>query len=283
MELMSFPLFKFAAFILEDATADDMEPVKAALDVLHKRYRNKSPFSKVEMTTAQEPMMMLRLLARIGILPPYDSNEALVKRIMDFANSGGKSVKDKTTTDITRYVDSSRSEERTIQKAVQYHDVKNNPRYKPRDITGDDIPETFCNIYVSDFMRTLGVPLPHVINADGDPVPSGTRGAMALGANNTAVWLATHGGRFGWKKTDEVSAQAAANSGTPALVIAPGKKHIAVVVPGQITDNGATIAQAGKSLLEGSHVADGFGKDLYKSGTLEYWINTSKENKLLVA
>jgi hypothetical protein len=200
MELMSFPLFKFAAFVLEDATADDMEPVKAALDVLHRRYRNKSPFSKVEMTTAQEPMMMLRLLARIGILPPYDSNEALVKRIMDFANSGGKSVKDKTTTDITRYVDSSRSEERTIQKAVQYHDVKNNPRYKPRDITGDDIPETFCNIYVSDFMRTLGVPLPHVINADGDPVPSGTRGAMALGANNTAIWLATHGGRFGWKK-----------------------------------------------------------------------------------
>jgi hypothetical protein len=279
---MKLPLFKSAALVLENAAQSDLVKISDALNMLHQRFRNRSPFSNKDIANAKDPTTMMRLLARIGIVPPYSDADSVAKEILDFANSGGIGAADKSTPEISSYIDSSPAGGDSYEAAIRYHDVESNTRYKPRDITGDNVPETFCNIYVSDFMRTLGVPLPHVINGAGDPVPPGTRGSKALLANDTAAWLSTHGSRFGWKKSDEAGAQAAANAGTPALVIAPGKKHIAVIRPGTITENGAAITQAGKHLLQDSHVANGFGKELYSSGLLEYWINRSKENRLIV-
>lgn len=272
-------------FVLEEATAPQLDSITRPLKAIHYRFKNYSPFKDADFKGQSDAVDIVGMLGRIGISPPYGSINSLLQKIETFKNSGGVGSKNIRTEDIRTQVGSPGYEGSTSTEdytsAIKGRQVKVNPRYTPRDLTGDGKPETFCNIYVSDVMRSMGIPLPHVIDKNGNPVPSGTRGSKELLANDTAVWLSQHGSRFEWEKVTESVAQEAANAGHAAIVIIPGGKHIAVIYPGQITDKGASIAQAGKSLLENAHVVDGFGKALYKSGRLEYWVNKSKDLKLL--
>lgn len=262
-----------------------LESIARALKLIHFRFKNRSPFRKSDFKEEANPVDIIRMLSKIGISPPYGNMESLLYKIETFKNSGGAGIEDTKNQSIWKQVGEPGYNPLTSRddyaSAISSRDVKNNPRYAPRDLTGDNKPETFCNIYASDVMRSAGIPLPHVIDRSGNPVPFGTRGSKELLANDTAVWLASHGSRFGWERSTESGAQEAANSGHAAIAIIPGGKHIAVVSPGEITEKGATISQAGKALLENAHVADGFGMNLFLSGRIEYWINKSKDIKLM--
>lgn len=127
---------------------------------------------------------------------------------------------------------------------VAQHQVETAPRYQRRDVTGDSIPETFCNVFARDVCRALGVPLPENMRA-----------------NDMVVWLS---GSVvcgtGWEPVSAHVAQAMANEGMPALACwfnrNGGSGHIAVVLP---SAEGMEIAQAGRTNFARGALARGFG------------------------
>lgn len=120
------------------------------------------------------------------------------------------------------------------------------PRYQRRDITGDGVPETFCNAALRDMLSALGC-----------PVPWGMR------ANELVQWFASPAGRErGWATVSEHAAHGLANEGL--VVVAGwfnrngGPGHVALVVPSR-SEPGLYIAQAGKTNFSRGPVTKGFG------------------------
>ena len=106
--------------------------------------------------------------------------------------------------------------------------------------------------------------------------------------NMTMKWLEEHGDEHGWSRLDPTRgpelAQKWANSGRPVIAIwenpTGGHGHIAVVRPGSVEDvrtrrpgsktaKGPAIGQAGKKVLDASHLDKGFGP---KSG-IQFWVH----------
>ena len=147
---------------------------------------------------------------------------------------------------------SSRSAE-NLREVIDQFDVENSGRYVPyRNGTGAD---TYCNIFLWDVTRALGCEIPHYVDAQtGMPrqYPD-VKGAKELGANSTYDWLVEHGGSYGWREVSAEQAQAAANSGKPAVTAwnnPSGRAgHVQVVCPsengGYDSLRGVTVAQSG--------------------------------------
>src|SRR5262249_34542604 len=55
----------------------------------------------------------------------------------------------------------------SYQAVIEQFGVETNPRYRPHDGL------TFCNIFVSDVTRAMHAPIPHRVNANGDPDDGG--------------------------------------------------------------------------------------------------------------
>jgi len=129
------------------------------------------------------------------------------------------------------------------------HLTRGHARYARRDVTGDGVPETWCNLYAQDVAEALGVPLPR-----------NTR------ANDLCDWLAAQSAvpGNGWETASAHVAQAMADAGGLALACwknptpgAPG--HIAIVTPRLDPDEPVHIAQAGRVNFLRAPLQAGFG------------------------
>ena len=122
--------------------------------------------------------------------------------------------------------------------------VEKNPRFR-RDQQGKG--ETYCNIFVWDVTRAMGVEIPHWVDHNNNPTVLSK--GIELDANGVIQWLQTRGESLGWKMADPQRAQELANQGFPVIVMLlnpGGIGHMAVVRPGQNSlIQGASIAQAG--------------------------------------
>ncbi len=116
-------------------------------------------------------------------------------------------------------------------------------KYVRRDVTGDGIPESFCNIFIQDVADELAVPLPRKL------------------ANDLVLWLdSTDGQNLGWRRCDAVEARDAASAGAFTLATyrsSRGHGHIAVCIPSDGPD--LQIAQAGSINFLRAGIAHGFG------------------------
>lgn len=139
-------------------------------------------------------------------------------------------------------------------------DPARSPRYHPRDLTGDGKRETFCNIFLWDFSRSMEAEIPHWIDpVSGDPGRPG-QAFKELNANGVADWLREHGSRFGWHRADASTARVYALAGKPAAAVWKnpiGIGHVAVLIPAP--DSRIWIAQAGASCFKRGTLAEGFG------------------------
>jgi hypothetical protein len=135
--------------------------------------------------------------------------------------------------------------------------------YQKHDITGDDVPETFCNWFVVDVLDVLGVPLPRYTLADdaGDyvrPHPlygydkSKTKPYSATALNQYLI----RGGDGHWGAVSRAEAVTRANQGTAVVVSIPG--HIGLVIPGG-QGEAVRIAQAGRICGKNLKLEVGFG------------------------
>jgi hypothetical protein len=150
---------------------------------------------------------------------------------------------------------------------INQFDVDNNPRYTPSRNA------TYCNIFASDVMGAMNAPLPHWVDQNNNPATSRTPGARELTANATVNWLNSDGARHGWRQITASEAQARANQGHPAIAIwqnpTGASGHVGVIRPGQMTDLGPAMSQAGRENNNHTRVhsrGDGFG-----NREVQYW------------
>lgn len=147
-------------------------------------------------------------------------------------------------------------------KVISQFDVVNSPRYQP--IVTQKETQTFCNIYVEDVTRAMGVDIPH--------------GKLA---NEIRVWLKSDK-NSGWKRVSANDAQHMANEGHPSLGIVPGgtNGHVVMVRPGTVNETVRTnemgisfsmpaISQAGKKTYDAKHANWSFPKAAFDE--IEYW------------
>ncbi len=116
-------------------------------------------------------------------------------------------------------------------------------KYLRHDVTGDNIPETFCNLYAHDVCAEFGAELPHVI------------------ASEQINWLHTIGVKAGWRGVDAVEAKLVADKCGLSLATwfnAHGHSHIAVLVPAMEFD-AIHITQAGVTNFILGPLVAGFG------------------------
>ncbi len=143
--------------------------------------------------------------------------------------------------------------------------VEHNKRYAPK---GND---TYCNIFVWDVTKAMGVEIPHVIDKDGNSIPWKSGEDEQL-VTEMITWLDTHGKDKGWRKATALEAQEMANNGHPAIAIQANYPHghVAVVRPGQYDEKkGPCIAQAGASNFNNTTVSVGFRS----TRDVEYYVN----------
>ncbi|HEX8698631.1 MAG TPA: LysM peptidoglycan-binding domain-containing protein [Myxococcaceae bacterium] len=142
----------------------------------------------------------------------------------------------------------------TYADVIDQFAVGSNPRHARRD------GNTYCNIFAWDVTRAMGAEIPHWVDGAGNP--TGVGQGRELDANGGHLWLQNNGPQHGWREVSAEEAQAMANQGHPTVASwhnPGGIGHIAVVRPGEITDRGPAIAQAGGSNFNEGHVRDGFG------------------------
>jgi hypothetical protein len=124
-------------------------------------------------------------------------------------------------------------------------DVERNPVYKRRDVTGDRVPETWCNTFVADATACLGVPVPRLL------------------ANDMVRWLDGPAGiANGWGRLTLHRAEVLACHGYPVIIGWENKKghgHVALGVPTPAGHTGLHVAQAGVNNFSSRPVLKGFG------------------------
>ncbi|MBI1920947.1 MAG: hypothetical protein HYS23_07670 [Geobacter sp.] len=124
---------------------------------------------------------------------------------------------------------------------------------------------TFCNIFVWDVTRAMVGPV--------DEIPHWVLGEE-MNVNKLVDWLKKEGGAKGWRRLDHRGAQQAADDGHPTVAIwknTKGHGHVAIVRPGSVGDErGAAIAQAGRWVLDATHLTKGFNDPRLRKD-IEFW------------
>ena len=128
--------------------------------------------------------------------------------------------------------------------------------YQPHDITQDGSPETFCNWFVADTLKLLGIELP-CYDGGGDCYPPIFPEGRCHPKNATDLNIYFNKGGAGhWDEVSREEAVSLANQGKVVVVSMPG--HIGLVIPG---GHGSVvhIAQAGASCSKDMLLEQGFG------------------------
>lgn len=157
---------------------------------------------------------------------------------------------------MTTSTPSNRSAARLVLLVAQER-VETNPSYVRRDVTGDGILETWCNLFAANVSARMGAPLP-----------------LGKRANELHAWLVAQaaarasGVVVGWEKTDAHTAQAMADQGCLAIAAwanpmrnadgSPQSGHIAILMP-SLGESGVWCAQAGKLNFTRELLQRGFG------------------------
>lgn len=121
------------------------------------------------------------------------------------------------------------------------------PRYVKRDVTGDGVPETFCNFFTRDVSRAMHAPLPE-----------------GMRANQMFDWLrlSLDAAREGWEEVPEHVAQGAADAGLFAVAVwknpSGGPGHITPLIPSE-GQPGTWVANVGASNFARGTLARAFG------------------------
>lgn len=150
-------------------------------------------------------------------------------------------------------------------------DVENAPRYRAAVVDGK--PKTFCNIFVTDVIRNMGVKAPsHWMTGKGEPAKVGQ--GIEMTANRLYPWFQMNGATYGWWEADEATAASAADRGH--LVVAvyrnpSGPGHIVIVKGG--VDGETRVAQAGAHNFADTSLSTAFGKLPRK-----FWIQADRES-----
>lgn len=140
------------------------------------------------------------------------------------------------------------------QAALDALAVETNPRYQANR---QGLDETYCNLFVADATRQLGVPIPlYVVNAAGETI--------WLGANEMQDWLRSEAAAPHWRAVGPAEAQRLANTGCPVVATwhSPGGiGHMAMVRPGPepVGAGGPWVAHAGAHNAAHTDVATAFG------------------------
>jgi len=124
-------------------------------------------------------------------------------------------------------------------------------RYQRRDVTGDNVDETFCNFFAREALRGLGVDLPRL---RANELAEYLHGPVALGHD--------------WAWINVWVAKALAEAGFPVLALQrnpTGPGHVALLMPPR-TDperalNRVWIAQAGATNFAHGRLQQGFSPD----------------------
>lgn len=149
--------------------------------------------------------------------------------------------------------------QKALANAVAQCDVTTNPRYTPRDLTGDGKRETFCNIFLWDVTRALGAEVPHWVDNHGNPCAVGK--GRELSANLTVEWMHVYGASTGWLACTLPEGCYYASRGQPVVLLwrnHTGIGHVALLLPSHPED--PMIAQAGKTCFAHGPMAKGFGR-----------------------
>jgi hypothetical protein len=158
---------------------------------------------------------------------------------------------------------------RTLDMVIDSLELGRSPRYQARDLTGDGVDETFCNIALWDFSRAMTCEIPHWALADGSIARPNAKNARELRVDDTLTWLDQHGRSHGFMPVSYETARVYALAGRFASVWwrNPNPKrsgHVAF-----FRSNGAEIAQAGRSSFGRGTIAQGFGS----SSPLVWWVH----------
>lgn len=129
---------------------------------------------------------------------------------------------------------------------VAEHLTRGHARYTPRDVTGDGIDETWCNLFAQDLAEAMGVELPRYMRA-----------------NQLVEWLSSVGAiSRGWEQVSEQAAQAMADQGQLAIAgwfnRNGGSGHLAVVVP-SLGELMTFVGQVGATNFTRQPLSSGFG------------------------
>lgn len=135
-----------------------------------------------------------------------------------------------------------RSKEALRLALASFH-VETAEKYRKRDVTGDNVPETFCNIFLRDVLEALSCPIP------------------ALLANALVIWFDSELGKAsGWRRVDAHQALVLVNEGYPVVAgwsNPRGHGHVAIGSPSDA--DGLHVAQAGNINFTCRPVSRGFG------------------------
>lgn len=117
-----------------------------------------------------------------------------------------------------------------ILAAVSQVNPELNPELQRRDVTGDGIPETFCNVFIRLVLAILGLVIPPLL------------------ANDLLKWFAGPGADEGWARCTKGEAALRAELGFPTVGVWRNPSgthgHVVLVVPA-IGGTGIHTAQAG--------------------------------------
>lgn len=142
----------------------------------------------------------------------------------------------------------SQRDERELEVILDQFDIEHAERYRPRALVSGGPKLTYCNILVSDVTAALCAPVPHWLNGEW------------LDVRANVKWLRS--GYNGWKISNAVDAQKAANLGHPAVVAWDPEDrahgHIAVLTPSK-GSAGVWICQAGARCYRRAPIMVGFG------------------------
>lgn len=171
-------------------------------------------------------------------------------------------------------IDATLTNDRNNRTAYHYHRVIEQFRLSemPRryevetyDEKGEKKIRTFCNIFVWDVTRAMV--------GSVDEIPHWVLGEE-MKVNELVGWLKKEGKTKGWRRLDPRNAQQAANNGHPTVAIwknPNGHGHVAIVRPGSVGDDrGAAIAQAGRWVLDATHLTKGFNDPKLRKD-IEFW------------
>lgn len=127
-------------------------------------------------------------------------------------------------------VNTTRRSSAIVEAVLELLGVELSERYRKRDITGDGIDETFCNVFARDVLRCLGVKVPR---------RRANEWALALLSNMEP----------GWYEVGPELARACANAGIPVIGIwrnpdVTKSGHVVVVRPSEQLE--LRCAQAGR-------------------------------------
>lgn len=155
--------------------------------------------------------------------------------------------------------------------------VTTHPRYQPKATrdpkTGRVKISTYCNIFVWDVTRAMGVEIPHWVDFTTKSKPVGVGKGDELDANEVFDWLVKHGPSSSWYPANASAAGMLARAGRPVVAAwrnpSGASGHIAMVLPGLPPDH-LVIAQAGAKCLFNEPITKGFG-DLFNRSEVRFF------------